>query len=509
MSQFDLIERLNNSGIEINKAYIERQITTLSEELNQHLEKIKNYVIAKGSTPIASNIGSDAFQKQFINRIFKKKRVERLSSSLLEELFDQTGDDYFLTLQQYRKVSDRLNKYQKVLDAVSDTGKIMPVFAINSAQSVYTAKPALTFQIQELELMFGSKSKYYETLVEALQFVMATSHNVVAVVKTTVYYRENEHQMRVEHVQKTLDTFNAMMDSLSNHSTKFGKLKIDYEELKIIECDIEVEKLLLEEKLDYWMDKFLQTSLIGNMKTVRNKTFKLDDAITSLTIIHNGTDQYVVRLHVKKNRVIKGSVVKNPEKTETVFDILRCRELSQVFNQVSILRRAFSHRFELENMASSGDFLAWDIVNKLFKETHDLDHENTDYIRFIKRMIFNREASWILSEEDAPELADYKELQSKISSKEAELELKRIDLKEKEKVIDDHWRTNEFDRNIKMRTKAEVEEIERQIYDLEKDLRTDGMKVRQLEKVVDESVWKILWQIVEKHAKSKSEAGIN
>jgi len=505
--QFELLEKLNKTGIEINTTYIEQQIMTLREELNVHLEVIKAYVISKGSSPTA-RMDSDEFQKQFINsKIYKNKRVDRVSNKLVEELYDETGENYFLALLHYRKVTDRLKRYQRLLNEVTDNGRITPAFSINSAQCVYTEKPALTFPTEELEQLFRSKSQYCETLGEVLQFIAATTHDVLAVVTTTVYYREapaDQHQKRVDHVQKTMNRFNAMMDALNNKITKFGSLKIDYEEQKIIDCDIQIEKLLLEEKLDYWMGKILQTSITGNMKIVRNKTFKIDDTITSLAVIHTGSDQYVIRLSVNKSGDFKGSVVMNPEKTGTVFDILQCREVNQVFGQVSILRRAFRHRLELEMMANNGDFLAWEIVNALFKEVHNLDRKSKDCIRFIKSMIFNRDASWVLSEEDAPELTDYKELQSKIALNEIELEMKRMELNKKKRVLDDYWRSIEADRNMRKKTKIEMEEIEMQMYNLEKGLRADRMKARQNEKIVEESVWKILWKIVGNHAKNGS-----
>lgn len=509
MEKDQLLVLLNRKPLEIDMSFIERQIAEKVAEMKKLEGKILDF-IASYKITIAENFATDRFQKWFLNnKMFKSNRVVKISVRLLEELYAETKQEYFLILLQYRKLNDSLKRYQLLRDSIDADGKIQPEFSINSAQSIYTSKPALVFSIQELEQILKAQSYYCETLDEALKFVSSTSNELIAIIKTTIYFRQSEKnsfQKHCEHVGQVKNSFMEMMDLLADQSnTKYGYLRIDFEEQKLLEERIDFEGLIGEARYEYWLTKVMQTAFRRNMKLVKHQIMKRGELINSIFIISEEEDLYIVRLMVHRSKGIRFGMLKNPENQKGAESVLGY-PIFQVFESEAKLRKAYANYLELNQLASCGDLDAWELVNKLYVEFEQLDQSSIDVQRFYLRMIKGFPSSMVLEVEKANKTAAsemYTQLvYEKIKPREFEVRQVSEAIKKKEKWINENLgRGYDYDRRLKAKLNDEIKEMQAIIEKKEQELKELLEEVRRLERGIEGSVNYILKQIISKHAK--------
>jgi hypothetical protein len=390
-----------------------------------------------------------------------------------------------------------------------NSGKaICPEYKINSADSIYTASPSLIFSIQEMEKMLRAKSYYCETLDQALDFISATSHKIVTVVNTTVYYREKDSfQERCIHVQKTLNQFNNMMEALRNPSkTKYGYLRIDYKEQKLLEEKLEIEGHFRDERTKYWLSLIIQSSFQGKMKLMRHQVEKYGDLINSIFIIKEENDQYIVRLMIHRTKGVQFEINKNQGNKGSVEGILGY-PTNQVFTNESRLRKAFANYSELNHLASQGNLDAWKLVNELYLAFMKLDIKNIDTFRLYSRLIKNRSCSMVLHTEIGKETVAsqlyYELYYEKISPREFEVRRLTEEIKKKEKwIVDNLWGNNYFNNQLKEKLSAEIKGMQKIVKKLEQELKELRAEARRLELGVEGSVNYLLKQIIAKNTKT-------
>ena len=496
MDKGQLLTLLNRKHLEINLPFVEAQITAKLEEIKSIERKIREF-ISSYLTSVADSFATDRYQRWFINhKIFKKNRVEKISARLLEELYEETQEEYFLWILKHRKLNDSLKRYQLLQRSVDARGRILPEFAINTAQSIYTAKPALRFSIQELERILNAKSHYCETLDEALQFISTSSDiELIAVIKTTVYYRELiTIPETCEHGKKQKAEY--------EKDTKYGYLRIDFQEIKLVEQQINFEALFAEENLEYWMTKLIHTALTENMQLKGQRLFRHGQILGCIFIVHDDKNRFVIRLHANSKGKFQFNMQKNPDPGKTVENVLGCSKADEVFRSAFKIKEAYRKRMELERLASSGDLVAWDIICKLYEKMMSLNVNEIDFLRFVQRLWLNRSPSTVLYHEfdKGTDVAKYYvNLQSQIHMKEMEIQMGIEEIKKRKEWADSLWGDSEQIRQLKAKMNAEIQEMETEIEKKANRILSLRREAEQIERSVENSIHYLLKQIASKY----------
>ena len=94
----------------------------------------------------------------------------------------------------YRECLSLKKRFESILKHEKN-GYIQPTFAINSAGSIYTAKPALLLPHSELALYLNCDYYHFDTLDKAMNAILnaKADSEIITVIKKTVYFRNKKY----------------------------------------------------------------------------------------------------------------------------------------------------------------------------------------------------------------------------------------------------------------------------------------------------------------------------
>lgn len=132
----------------------------------------------------------------------------RLDQKELEKAFP---DDFIiLTYLSYKRENSLIRRYTSLLNQL-ENGYIQPLFSINSASSIYTAKPSIQIPHADLALFLDCDCHHFDTLEEAINALSNAKGDLelITVIKKTVYFRNEKYRHKKEDKrQEVLNKYN-------------------------------------------------------------------------------------------------------------------------------------------------------------------------------------------------------------------------------------------------------------------------------------------------------------
>lgn len=197
MNQDQLLHRLNNTPLKVNQKLMELKLLLYTQDIWRNNEFIK-IDIKEGGMNVEQDYIQDHHIIEYINLLNADKNSKpyfadgKIDLNILKEAFPSEPfvDTYF----SYRKNVSLMKRLQSLLKHVKD-GCIHPTFAINSANSIYTFKPAIQISHSDLAMYLDCDYYHFHSLKDALKAISnkRAGSQIITVVKKTVYFRNQKY----------------------------------------------------------------------------------------------------------------------------------------------------------------------------------------------------------------------------------------------------------------------------------------------------------------------------
>lgn len=210
MNKEQLLQRLNHTPLAVNENLIKLKIQDCHEWMQIPEGRVKDEM------KLASmRVGEDFMEEKYIIEYINRYLLDKDDAPLflngkinLNVIRDNFSNDSLInSYLYYRKYKSRIKQNETLLKQIKD-GCIQPKFAINSAGSIYTAKPSLQIPHDDLACYFDCTYYHFDSLERAMKAIANAKKDteIVTVIKKTVYYRNtkyfDEKEMRRQEVIK-------------------------------------------------------------------------------------------------------------------------------------------------------------------------------------------------------------------------------------------------------------------------------------------------------------------
>lgn len=197
MNEEQLLQRLNHTTLAVNGNLIKLKIQDCHERMRFLEARIKDEMKLAGM-----RIGEDFMEERYIIEYINWYLLAKDDDPLflngkinLNVLWDNFSNDSLIrSYLSYRKHNSRIKQKETLLKQIKD-GCIQPKFAINSAGSVYTAKPSFQIPHSDLAYYFDCTYYHFDSLEKAMKAIANAKKDteIVTVIKKTVYYRNTKY----------------------------------------------------------------------------------------------------------------------------------------------------------------------------------------------------------------------------------------------------------------------------------------------------------------------------
>jgi len=210
MNYDQLLHHLNNTPIKINAKLMRISLKNYNDTITKAKEYIYDKMVSK-EIKIDNNYLSEKsvvnYCNQFLvwrydkNKPYLLNNNEKFHPTTLQEHFP--SESFVSAYIAYRECLSLKKRYEAILKHEKN-GYIQPTFAINSAGSIYTSKPALPLRHQSLANYFDCNSHYFKTLDKAMEAIENAKEDsqIITVLKTTVYYRNSNYEQEKEQIKQ-------------------------------------------------------------------------------------------------------------------------------------------------------------------------------------------------------------------------------------------------------------------------------------------------------------------
>lgn len=197
MNEEQLLHHLNNNPLKVNTKLMELKLLRYAQDIWRKNEFIK-VDMKEGGMKVEQGYMQDHHIIEYINLLYADKNSEpyftngKIDLKVLKEAFpsEPLVDTYF----SYRKNVALMKRLQSLLKHVKD-GYIQPTFAINSANSIYTSKPAIQIPHSDLAMYLDCDYYHFDSLKDAIKAISnkKADSQIVTVIKKTVYFRNQKY----------------------------------------------------------------------------------------------------------------------------------------------------------------------------------------------------------------------------------------------------------------------------------------------------------------------------
>jgi hypothetical protein len=211
MNQEQLLQQLNGTPLNINVKLMELMLK----------EHHYNLWWASGQVKIelqsfSISVDKDFMETKNIVRYIQEYLIAKYGDARyaegeiqVNELKEEFPNDYLLhNFFDYNTNTSLKIRLGSLLRHVKD-GYIQPTFAINSANSIYTSKPAIQIPHSDLALYLDSDFHHFDSIEEAMNAISKAKADseIITVIKKTVYFRtpkyyEEKERMRQEAIEE-------------------------------------------------------------------------------------------------------------------------------------------------------------------------------------------------------------------------------------------------------------------------------------------------------------------
>lgn len=193
LNEEQLLHRLNNNPLKVNTKLMELKLLRYAQDIWRKNEFIK-VDMKDGGMNVEQDYMQDHHIIEYINLLNADKNSEsyfadgKLNLNILKEAFP--SEPFVDTYLSYRKNVSLMKRLQSLLKHVKD-GYIHPTFAINSANSIYTSKPAIQIPHADLALYLDCDFHHFNSIEEAMNAISKAKADseIITVIKKTVYFR--------------------------------------------------------------------------------------------------------------------------------------------------------------------------------------------------------------------------------------------------------------------------------------------------------------------------------
>ncbi|MDQ0216665.1 hypothetical protein J2S13_003139 [Oikeobacillus pervagus] len=193
MNQEKLLQRLNSIPLNVNVKLMELKLNEYLENIWRASEWVKIELES-----IGLSVDEDFMETKNIVRYIKeylivKYRDARYANGEIQDndLREEFPNDFLLgNFIDYKANISLRKRLESLLKHVKD-GYIQPTFAINSANSIYTSKPAIQIPHSDLALYLDCDLHHFDSLEEAMNAISnaKADSEIITVIKKTVYFR--------------------------------------------------------------------------------------------------------------------------------------------------------------------------------------------------------------------------------------------------------------------------------------------------------------------------------
>jgi hypothetical protein len=213
MDTNQLINFLNKTPIKVNTGLIKVYLSEHYMSMKQAEGHLLYEMLSKGFELDWKNL-NDSEKNRLINRYFQEQYSirDQINFHELKKAFPEESD--ISTWLWYQKEQSLLKRHQLLLTHEKN-GYIQPKFAINSAGSIYTAKPSLQLPYLTLSQFFDCDFLTFDSLSKATKAISNAKKDseIISVIRTTVFYRniyykkekEKRKQRIIEEISKEPD----------------------------------------------------------------------------------------------------------------------------------------------------------------------------------------------------------------------------------------------------------------------------------------------------------------
>lgn len=193
MNQEQLLQRLNSTPLKVNVKLMELKINEYDENIWRTKTRVKEEM-----EEVGISLDKDYMKDKYIIEYINICQINEYSDSCfsygkidLNALKEAFPNDYLVNnYLKYRENTSLKKRLESLLKHVKD-GSIQPTFAINSANSIYTSKPAIQIPHADLALYLDCDLHHFDSLEEAMNAISnaKADSEIITVIKKTVYFR--------------------------------------------------------------------------------------------------------------------------------------------------------------------------------------------------------------------------------------------------------------------------------------------------------------------------------
>lgn len=210
MNQEQLLQRLNNAPLNVNTKLMKLKLSEYRQDIVLAIERLKSELKSVGIY-----VEKDFMEPKNIVQYIQKYLTIKYGDSpyakgeiQLNKLQEEFPNDILLyNFFDYKANTSLEKRLESLLKHVKD-GCIHPTFAINSANSIYTSKPAIQIPHSDLALYLDCDFHHFNSLEDAMNAISNAKaySEIITVIKKTVYFRtpkyfeekERERQEAIE-----------------------------------------------------------------------------------------------------------------------------------------------------------------------------------------------------------------------------------------------------------------------------------------------------------------------
>jgi len=202
MNQEQLLQQLNSTPLNVNVKLMELMLEEYTYNLWWTSGQAKIELQSVGIS-----VDKDFMETKNIVRYIQEYLIAKYGDARyangeiqVNELREEFPNDFLLgNFIDYKANTSLRKRLESLLKHVKD-GYILPTFAINSANSIYTFKPAIQIPHSDLAIYLDCDYFHFYSLEDAIRAISnkKADSQIITVIKKTVYYRNQKYLEKKE-----------------------------------------------------------------------------------------------------------------------------------------------------------------------------------------------------------------------------------------------------------------------------------------------------------------------